>query len=85
MLLQNPDDLLFAVPALLHPSLPHSIYERIPASNGRDFRGQVKWSRERYEVRGGGRVYAGLPSDKGRLSTGALLVNSELSSDAGKQ
>ena len=42
MLLQYPDDLLFRLPALLHAPLPRSIYERTPASTGRDFRGQVK-------------------------------------------
>src|SRR6185437_6501005 len=42
MLLQNPDDLLFTEPALLHgsSSLPH--YERTPASTGSVFRGHVK-------------------------------------------
>ncbi len=44
-LLQDPDDLPFRVPALLH-LLPSSqtIYERTPASNGRDYRGQVRTS-----------------------------------------
>jgi hypothetical protein len=41
MLLQNPNDLLFRIQALLHRQLPHSIYERTPNSNGRYFRGQV--------------------------------------------
>jgi hypothetical protein len=41
MLLQNPDDLLFRIPALLHQQLPHSIYERTSDPNGRYFRGQV--------------------------------------------
>jgi hypothetical protein len=43
MLLQNPNDLLFRIQALLHRQLPHSIYERTPNSNGRYFRGQVNW------------------------------------------
>jgi hypothetical protein len=42
MLLQDPNDLLFTKPALLH-LLPSSqiIYERTPDSNGGDFRGHV--------------------------------------------
>jgi hypothetical protein len=42
MLLQYPDDLLFTETTLLHP-LPssHVIYERTPATNGRDYWGQV--------------------------------------------
>jgi hypothetical protein len=34
MLLQNHDDLLFRVPALLHAPSSRSIYERTPASAG---------------------------------------------------
>ncbi len=41
MLLQDPDDLLFRVPALLHRQLPRFNYERTPASTGGVFRGQV--------------------------------------------
>jgi hypothetical protein len=41
MLLQNPDDLLFRVSALLHRQLPRLDYERTPVPTGRDFRGQV--------------------------------------------
>jgi len=41
MLLQNPDDLLFRITALLHRQLPRSDYERTPGQTGRVFRGQV--------------------------------------------
>jgi hypothetical protein len=41
MLLQNSDDLLFRISALLHQQLPHSIYERTSEMTGRYFRGQV--------------------------------------------
>jgi hypothetical protein len=41
MLLQNPDDLLFRVPALLHTKSSRLLYERTPASAGRVFWGQV--------------------------------------------
>jgi hypothetical protein len=34
MLLQNPDDLLFRIPALLHTLSSRSIYERTPALTG---------------------------------------------------
>jgi hypothetical protein len=34
MLLQNPDDLLFCVPVLLHTPSSRSIYERTPAATG---------------------------------------------------
>jgi hypothetical protein len=34
MLLQNPDDLLFRVPALLHTQSSRSIYERTPVLPG---------------------------------------------------
>jgi hypothetical protein len=47
MLLQNPNDLLFRIQALLHRQLPHSIYERTPNSNGRYFRGQVTLFKDR--------------------------------------
>jgi len=42
MLLQNPDDLLFRITALLHRQLPRSDYERTPGQTGRVFRGQVR-------------------------------------------
>ena len=40
MLLQDPDDLLFRVPALLHRTSSRSDYERTPVFPGRVFRGQ---------------------------------------------
>ena len=43
VLLQNPDDLLFRVPALLHPKTSRSDYERTPVSTARVFRGQDRW------------------------------------------
>src|SRR3984957_9992321 len=42
MLLQDPDDLLLCVPALLHAPSSRLDYERTPVSTGRDFRRQVK-------------------------------------------
>jgi len=42
VLLQDPDDLLFPVPALLHALSSRSIYERTPVFPGRVFRGHVK-------------------------------------------
>jgi hypothetical protein len=42
MLLQDPDDLLFRVPALLHRPSSRLDYEKTPVGPGRDFRGQVK-------------------------------------------
>jgi hypothetical protein len=41
MLLQDPDDLLFRVPALLHRPSSRLDYEKTPVGPGRDFRGQV--------------------------------------------
>jgi hypothetical protein len=41
VLLQDPDDLLFPVPALLHALSSRSIYERTPVFPGRVFRGHV--------------------------------------------
>jgi hypothetical protein len=41
LLLQHPDDLLFAESALLHAPSSRSIYERTPALTGRVFRRQV--------------------------------------------
>jgi hypothetical protein len=41
MLLQYPDDLLFAIPALLHTPSSRLDYERTPILTGRVFRGQV--------------------------------------------
>src|ERR1700730_14714504 len=43
MLLQDPDDLLFRVPALLHRPSSRLDYEKTPVGPGRDFRGQVTW------------------------------------------
>ena len=40
-LLQNPADLLFRIPALLHRQLPPSDYEKTLDATGRDFGGQV--------------------------------------------
>jgi hypothetical protein len=41
MLLQNPNDLLFRIPALLHAPSSRLHYERTPVQTGRVFRGQV--------------------------------------------
>jgi hypothetical protein len=41
MLLQDPDDLLFRIPALLHTKSSRLHYERTPATTGRVFWGQV--------------------------------------------
>jgi hypothetical protein len=41
MLLQEPDDLLFRVPVLLHAPSSRLDYEKTPVSTGRDFREQV--------------------------------------------
>jgi len=41
MLLQDPDDLLFRVPVLLHRPSSRLDYEKTPVGTGRDFREQV--------------------------------------------
>jgi hypothetical protein len=47
VLLQDPDDLLFPVPALLHALSSRSIYERTPVFPGRVFRGHVTGTNRR--------------------------------------